>query len=92
MQGTTSLGSLTGAEFGDANNGSANNVILTVGGDNTSGTYGGTISNGGTGTLGLTKIGTGTLSLTGTNTYSGGAVINDGTLSISSDAAIGSGG
>ena len=91
VQGTTSLGSLTGASSGTLNNGSANNVILTIGGDNTSGTYGGTISNGGTGTLGLTKNGTGTLSLTGTNTYSGGTIINDGTLSISSDGAIGSG-
>ena len=38
----------------------------------------------------LTKTGAGTLVLTGTNTYSGGTVVSEGTLRISSDENIGS--
>ena len=38
---------------------------------------------------GITKIGNGKLSLTNVNTYSGGTVINKGTLNINADAALG---
>jgi autotransporter-associated beta strand protein len=59
---------------------------LTVGGSGRvilSGTVGGT--------GGLTYSGTGMLTLTGTNTYSGGTTIANGTLGIASDLALGSG-
>jgi autotransporter-associated beta strand protein len=49
---------------------------LTTGGDNTSTSYAGVIS----GTGGLVKDGTGTFVLSGANTYSGGTIINAGTL------------
>jgi autotransporter-associated beta strand protein len=39
----------------------------------------------------LTKNGSGTLTLGGTNTYSGGTVLNDGTLNITANDSLGSG-
>ncbi len=48
-------------------------------------TYNGNLS----GTGALTKTGAGTVILGGTNSHSGGAAINDGTLSIDSDARLG---
>ncbi|MCH2204092.1 MAG: autotransporter-associated beta strand repeat-containing protein, partial [Fuerstiella sp.] len=42
-----------------------------------------------TGVGGVTKIGLGTLTLSGTNDYTDGTTVNDGTLSISSDANLG---
>ncbi|MEI8373033.1 MAG: autotransporter-associated beta strand repeat-containing protein [Planctomycetota bacterium] len=66
------------------------NYTLTVGNNNASSTFGGTIQNS-TGTLGLTKTGSGTLVLSGNNTYSGGTRINQGVLSINADANLGAG-
>ncbi|MEP6662678.1 MAG: YDG domain-containing protein, partial [Verrucomicrobiota bacterium] len=37
----------------------------------------------------ITKVGAGTLTLSGTNTFSGGIIVNDGKLGISSDANLG---
>ncbi|MFG1472810.1 autotransporter domain-containing protein, partial [Xanthobacter agilis] len=42
-----------------------------------------------TGTGALTKVGEGTIVLSGTNTYSGGTVLEAGTLQVSSDANLG---
>ena len=51
-------------------------VALSVGNNNKSTTYSGTMSGSGS----LTKIGTGTLTLTGANTFTGATTVNAGTL------------
>jgi autotransporter-associated beta strand protein len=92
VQGNTALGSLTAANSTTISNGTANNVSLTIGGNNADTTYGGTVLDGGTGKLAIVKNGTGTLSLTGTaNTYTGGTVINNGIVSAASDGSLGTG-
>jgi fibronectin-binding autotransporter adhesin len=72
-------------------NASATPATLTIGNStNTASTFAGTIQDGlGGGTLGLVKAGTGTLILSGTNTFSGGIIINAGMLSASSDNNLG---
>ena len=65
--------SLAGVAGSVVNLGSKN---LNVGGNNTSTTFAGTITNTGS----LTKSGTGTLTLSGNNTYTGGTTISAGTL------------
>jgi autotransporter-associated beta strand protein len=87
--GSVTIGSIegTGNVFLGANN-------LTVGSNNLSTTFSGVIQDGGPGggTGGsLTKIGTGTLSLTNSNGYTGGTLINAGTLVGGHDGALGSG-
>jgi len=76
------------------------NDILTVGVNDATSTFSGTIM--GTGASGngplnagrtiLVKTGSGTLTLTGTNVYSGGTTLNAGTLKLGSNFALGSGG
>ncbi len=85
------VGSLAGTA-GTCNNGAAGPGSLTVGTDNTSTTYGGTIADGGTGSLALVKVGSGTLTLgNGSNTFSGGITVLNGTVQIATDAALGTG-
>ncbi len=64
---------------------------LTVGGNNVSTTFGGRLREQNIGVLSLTKTGTGTLTLTGDNTYSGGTVLDRGTLSLGTSTALGTG-
>ena len=61
---------------------------LTVGGDNSSSTFGAAI----TGTGSLIKQGTGTFTLNGPNTFTGGTTIGGGTLAFGDDGALGTGG
>jgi fibronectin-binding autotransporter adhesin len=82
LTGNEQVGSLAGggAAGGNVNTG-AN--VLTVGNDDTSTTYAGVIS--GTGGY-LNKRGSGTFTLTGGNTFTGGVIINNGTLVVPSVA------
>ena len=72
--------------LGNAVNGTA--TILSVGGDNSSSTFGGAIGDlwavNHAATGGLTKAGSGTLLLTGNSSYSGPTVVSNGTLRLNS--------
>ncbi len=57
-------------------------VVLTVGNNNASSTFSGTLVNT-AGTLALAKTGSGTVTLVGNNSHSGGTTINQGILAIS---------
>src|SRR6516164_4517392 len=76
------IGSLAGA--GAVTLGSA---TLTTNGDGSDTTFSGTISGSG----GLVKIGEGTLTLLGNNSYTGGTPLNEGTLAVGSNTALGTG-
>jgi fibronectin-binding autotransporter adhesin len=72
--------SLSGST-GDIRNNSATACVMTVGGGNAPSTFSATITNGSTGTLGLTKNGNSTQTITSTtNSYSGATTINQGVL------------
>lgn len=85
--GTLNFGSLAGN--GQIRNDAAGSTtsILSVGALNTSTTFGGTMSDNGTGILALTKVGSGTLTLSGTNTYTGSTTIDGGTLTVNGSLA-----
>ena len=71
------------------NTASDSSSLLTIGANNGTGTFSGTIQNtGSNSTLALTKVGTGTISLTGNNTYRGNTAISEGVLSIGSAASL----
>ncbi len=63
-------------------------ATLTVGGDNSSTSFSGTIENG-VGTLNLVKQGSGTLTLTGANAYAGTTTVSAGTLNVGGGGATG---
>ncbi|HEY0792946.1 MAG TPA: autotransporter-associated beta strand repeat-containing protein, partial [Chthoniobacterales bacterium] len=84
---SNTLGSLAGAGT-VSGNGSGSGTVLTVGADNTSTAFSGTVQDSGS-PLGLTKVGTGALILSGTNTYTGGTTISGGVLSVGNDANLG---
>jgi len=63
--------------------------VLTIGANNTTSSFSGTITDGGSGkTLAITKIGAGVLTLTGTNTYIGGTTVSAGTLALTGAGAV----
>ncbi len=72
-----SLASVTPNAGGLVTNSSGTAATLTVGSDNTSTTFGGSLIKGG-GALALTKVGTGTMTLTGTNTMTGALTLTGG--------------
>jgi autotransporter-associated beta strand protein len=88
ISGKTAAGetnaSLAGVAGSIVNLGSNN---LTVGGDNTSTTFAGILTNTGS----LTKTGTGTMTLSGANTFSGGSTLSAGVLRVNSTGALGTG-
>ena len=66
-------------------------ATLTTGGDNTSTTFAGLITNSLGNALSLVKNGTGTLTIIGANTYTGPTTHNSGGLLIDNDLALGAG-
>ena len=73
------LGSLAGSG-GLMENNAATSAILTVGADDSTTLFGGTIQNGAAGALTLLKTGTGTFTLNVANTYTGNTIISQGTI------------
>ncbi len=65
-------------------------IALTLGGNNASANFSGTLQDG-AGTTSLIKIGTGTQTLSGINTFSGDTTLSNGTLKIGNNAALPSG-
>ena len=66
-------------------------ATLTTGGDNTSTTYAGLITNSLGNALSLVKNGNGTFTITGANTYTGTTTHNSGGLLINNNTALGAG-
>jgi fibronectin-binding autotransporter adhesin len=89
--GTLALANSTIAALsggGKIANNAANNATLTVN-QSTNTTYSGTLSNGTSNILGLTKQGSGTLTLSGANSYTGSTAIQAGTLVEANPQALG---
>jgi autotransporter-associated beta strand protein len=85
------IGSLAGAGTVTVSGG-LGAVVLTVGGNNSSTVFSGTIENTG-GALGLVKTGTGTLTLSGNNSFAGGVLITGGgAVSVAADTNLGGAG
>ncbi|MGA2066342.1 MAG: autotransporter-associated beta strand repeat-containing protein [Thermoguttaceae bacterium] len=81
--GSATLGGLTGPGTLTLANTASAAVALSVGNNNNSTTFSGTLQGAGS----LIKIGTGTLTLSGSNTYSGGTTVSGGTLQLGDGAA-----
>jgi autotransporter-associated beta strand protein len=79
-----SIGSLVWS--GRVTNSGPTAATLTVGGDNSSTTFDGTIENG-VAVTALTKVGTGTTNLTGTSTYTGSTKVNGGVVAVNGSIA-----
>lgn len=82
------LGGLAGSGVVDTLTGGT--IILSVGNNNASTTFSGTLTDT-TGTINLQKVGNGTLTLAGANTYSGTTTVNAGTLLVSNTTGSGTG-
>jgi autotransporter-associated beta strand protein len=88
--GTLDLNNLAASVGGLAGSGNVDlkGTVLTLGGSNENSTFAGTITSS-TGVASIEKVGTGTTDLSGTNTYTGGTVLRDGALGITTSATIG---
>ncbi|MBI1207738.1 MAG: DUF4347 domain-containing protein [Azospirillum sp.] len=82
-EGSETVGSLAGAGTVTLNGGT-----LTVGGDNSSTTFSGTIGDD-VDSASLTKAGTGTFTLSGSSSYSGLTTVSAGTLKVTNATALG---
>ena len=80
------LGGLSGSRNLALTSYSGSSVALTVGNNNSSTTYSGTLTGGGS----LIKVGTGTLTLSGAQTYTGTTAVTVGTLVV--NGSLGNGG
>lgn len=88
---SNSVGSLAGA--GTVTTSAPGPVTLTTGGNDTSTTFSGSLTDG-SGQLALTKTGSGTLILSGDSTFSGGTVVQEGSLLVNGsvgDVTVGAG-
>ncbi len=74
--GTFNVGGLTGSGPLNLVDSAAAPVSLSVGGNNSSSTFNGSLTGGGS----LVKVGTGTLTLNGSSSYSGGTFVAEGIL------------
>jgi autotransporter-associated beta strand protein len=87
---TYQLGSLagTGGTLGNCLESGSGLVTFEIGGNDAGTTFAGLIANTvwNTGTTAITKVGDGTLKLTAVSTYTGGTLVNDGTLELNSTA------
>lgn len=81
-------GSLIGGGTGSVRS-SSGTPVFTVGSDNTTRTFSGTL---GTGAFSLVKVGTGTLSLALANTFTGNTTISAGAIRITNGAGLGTAG
>lgn len=81
------ISSLNGAGIVDTTSG---DVMLTVGDFDASGNFSGSINNT-AGSLSLSKIGTGALTLSGPSAYTGGTMINSGTVMVNNTTGSGTG-
>jgi len=75
------------AGAGTFRNGGTAAVTLSAGASNQSATFSGIIENGGTGTIGFTKVGSGTQTLSGSSTFTGNVAVSGGTLSVNAVAS-----
>ncbi len=84
-----SISTLTG-EGTVTNTAASTTSIITLGENDEDSDFSGTLQDG-AGALALEKTGSGTLTLTGANTYSGGTVVNVGTVAAGHNTAVGTG-
>lgn len=85
LDGRETVGNISSTASGGSLN--LRNFVLTTGGDDADTTLSAIIS----GTGSIVKEGSGTFTLSGANTFSGGITIAEGTLSLASDTAAGTG-